>query len=240
MRLSAFPISFGYEPDSILAKQQMMDLVNALNRIRITTHEEKRPNEPSQVRLGPSDMQIELDRLIKLWMNSGPNLRKMFRKHPELAQRVRAGSTVFSALPYGRGHLEWVPIENERAAPSPEDQALEYFMTLITNPQWKMLGGPCQRCKDYFLKKTRRQRVYCSRTCGSRVTAGQAVNRHRQQQRAKKIEIAQRAIGKYGEQKRRLAWKDWVSNHTGYTTQWITRAANKGELKQPSNARHNR
>jgi len=235
MPLSAFPISFGYEPDPILAKQQMVDLVQTLNRIRITTHEEKRPNEPSQVRLGPSDMQIELDRLIKLWMNSGPNLRKMFRKYPELAQRARTGRTVFYPLPSGRGYLEWVPIVNERAAPSPEDQALEYFMALITNSQWEMLGGPCQRCKDYFLKKTRRQRVYCSRTCGSRVTAGQAVNRHRQQQRAKKIVIAQRAIGKYSEHKRREAWKEWVSNQTGCTKRWITRAVNKGELRRPSN-----
>jgi hypothetical protein len=24
---------------------------------------------------------------------------------------------------------------------SPQDQALEYFMTLITNPLWEMLGG---------------------------------------------------------------------------------------------------
>ncbi len=185
---------FGYEPDPTLAKQQMVDLVKALNRTRITTHEVNRPDERRQIRLKPSDMQIELDRLIKLWMKSGPNLRKMFRKYPELAQRAKTGSTVFYDLPSGRGYLDWIPIVNEKAALSPEDQALSLFMTLITNPQWKMFGGPCRRCNDFFLKKTQRRRVYCSRTCGSRITAGQAVNRHRQQEHAKRLQLAQNAI----------------------------------------------
>lgn len=225
---------FGYEPDPILAKQQMVDLVQALNRIRITTHEVGRPDKPRKVRLGQSEMQVELERLIKLWKASGPNLRTMFLQEPELAERVRTGRTVFYTLLSGRGYLEWIPIANERATLSPEDQALEYFMTLITNPQWEMLGGPCRRCKDFFLKKTRRPRVYCGKTCGSRITGAQAVSRHRQQARAKKIKIAQRAVGKYSEQqKRRLTWKEWVSNQTGYTTQWITRAVNKGELQPP-------
>lgn len=240
MSLSAFPISFGYEPDPILAKQQMVDLVHALNRIRITTHQVTRPDERRQIRLGQSDMQAELERLIKRWMKSGPNLRKLFRKYPELARRARTGSTVLYALPSGRGYLEWTPIAHEGAALTPEHQALEYFMTLITNPQWEMLGGPCRRCEDFFLKKTRRPRVYCSRTCGSRITGAQAVSRHRQQERAKKIEVAQRAIGKYSEHKRRLAWKEWVSNQTGYSANWITRAVNKGELRRPSNAVRNR
>ena len=227
---------FGYEPDPILAKQQMVELVHALNRTRIATHEVTRPDEERLVRLRPSEMQIELYRLITLWKKSGPNLRKMFRKNPELAERAGAGSTVFYTLPYGRGYLDWFPIANERAASSPQDQALRYFMTLITNPQWEMLGGPCRRCKDFFLKKTRRRRIYCSRKCGSRITAVQAVKRHRQQEHAKKIQRARNAKEEWGKRRRRLSWKEWVSNATGYSVKWITRAVTSGELRQPRDA----
>jgi hypothetical protein len=160
----------------------------------------------------------------------------MFRKNPELAQRAGAGSTVFYTLPSGRGYLEWFPIANKKAAPSPEDQALRYFMTLITNPQWEMLGGPCRRCKDFFLKKTRRRRFYCSRTCGSRITAVQAVNRHRQHEHAKKIQRARKAIEEWNKRPRRLSWKEWLFNETGYSVRWTTRAVNSGELRQPSDS----
>lgn len=233
MSRSKSPRPFGYEPDPILAKEQMVELIEAINRTRIITREVKSPADYREVRLRPSDMQIELSRLVAEWMKSGPNLRKMFRKHPKLAQQARKGSTIFYTLPYGRGYLEWAPITNETGALSPQDQAFEYFMTLITNPQWEMLGGPCRRCKDFFLKKTKRRRVYCTRKCGSGITAVQAVDRYRQREHAKRIERAQDAIEQWSKAKRRLGWKDWVSNRTDLTKKWITRAVNKGDLQHP-------
>jgi len=166
-------------------------------------------------------------------MESGPDLIKMFKKEPELESRIRYGETWFYPAHDGRGHLDWIPEITGDAQPAHKDQALRDFLMLITNPQWELLGGPCPRCGDFFLKKTRRRRVYCTRKCSSATTADQAVNQDRQRKHAKKIEIAQCAIGKYSEQKRRLAWKQWVSNQTGYTIKWITRAVNNGDLQPP-------
>lgn len=178
-------------------------------------------------------MQIELRRLITLWMRSGPHLAKMFRKEPALGRRAQEGKVSFYPAAGGRGYLEWLPILTDAEYLSPQDQAFELFMTLITNPQWELLGGPCRRCGDYYLKKTRRQKAYCSRTCSSTATAVSIMRQRRQQERAKKIRNAQSDIGEWSKNKRRLAWKDWVSNRTGYTVRWITRAVNNGELQPP-------
>jgi hypothetical protein len=227
----------GYEPDPILARQQMLDLIRALNRTRITTHEVMRPNDRRTIQLNLSEMQIELRRLIELWISSGPNVRKMFKKEPALAIRAQKGKMVFYALSGGRGCLEWIPIPPKATMLSPQDQALEYFMTLITNPLWEMLGGPCRCCKDFYLKKTNRRRVYCSRKCSSVATAVPSVSRRRQMVQANRIRCAQDAIAEWSKAKRRLTWKDWVSNRTGYNVKWITRAVTNGSLRPPAEDR---
>jgi hypothetical protein len=230
-------LQLGYEPDPILARQQISELVHALNRTRITTYVGERSDQTNLIRLKPSEMQIELNRLVNLWLKSGPNVRKMFRREPKLTRRAQKGKTVFYPLPGGRGYLEWMPVSAETAVISPQDQALEYFMTLITNPLWEMLCGPCRTCKDFYLKKTNRPRVYCSKKCSSAGTAVPAVNRRREQERDQKIRRAQDAICEWGKVKRRLALKDWVITRTGYTSRWVTRALNSGSLRFPdSNA----
>jgi hypothetical protein len=232
MRIS--PIKqLGYEPDPILARKQMSDLVQALNRFRIPTRVVKPPTEPRTVRLALSDMQTELRRLITVWIKSGPNLRKMFRKDSALAQRAQIGKTVFYPSAGARGYLDWSPVLADQTALSPHDQAFEYFMTLVTNPQWELLGGPCARCGDYYLKKTKRQKAYCSRACGATATAIPAMKRRRQKEHANKIRQAQGVIEEWGKAKRSRAWKEWVSVRTGYTAKWITRAVNNGSLRLP-------
>jgi hypothetical protein len=227
----------GYEPDPILAEHQISDLVRALNRTQITTHEVKRPNDRRTIRLNPSEMQIELRRLIDLWISSGPNVRKMFRREPALDIRVQQGKTIFYPLPGGRGYLEWIPIPAKATTLAPQNQALEYFMTLITNPLWEMLGGPCPCCEDFYLKKTKRRRVYCSRRCSSTATAVPSVSRKRQMVQADRIRCAQDAISEWSKAKRSHPWKDWVSSRTGYNVKWITRAVTKRGLRPPSGDR---
>lgn len=89
-------------------------------------------------------------------------------------------------------------------------------MTLITNPQWELLGGPCTRCGDYYLKKAKRRKKYCKRDCSSAATAVPAMIQKRQKH-AQKIHKTQISVDKWSEKKRRLPWKEWVSNQTGYT-----------------------
>ena len=109
-------------------------------------------------------------------------------------------------------------------------------MILITNPLWKQLGGPCGRCGDYDLKKTKRQKVYCPRACGLRTTAASAMRQRRQREQTNKIRNAQSLIDRWSKNKRRLAWNDWVSNRTGYTVRWFTRAVNNGKLRPSDDA----
>jgi hypothetical protein len=226
----------GYEPDPILARRQMSELVLALNRTKITARAGK-SSTSRIVRLELSEMQIELDRLVTTWRKSGPNLRRMFRREPELDKRSRVGKTFFFPSSGPIGYLDWIPLPSEQAVISPKDQALEYFMTLITNPQWELLGRPCSRCGDHYLKKTKRQKAYCSRVCSSMATAIPAVKLKRQTEHANRISKAQAAVVEWSGRKRSLPWKDWVSNRTRFTVKWITRAVNNGSLKAPDRQR---
>jgi hypothetical protein len=223
----------GYEPDPELAHQQIVDLVHELNETRIPVTVSKNQSPSYLARLGLSEKQTELRRLVESWKASGPNLRKMFEQEPDLQLRTKKGKTVFYSTPTGRGHLEWLACPSENDHSFPKDDALKEFMTLITNPDWDLLGGPCPRCDNYFLKKTRRKNIYCSRTCSSTATAIPAIRRKRQQEQAKKVAIAQKYIDEWGKSKRRSGWKKWVSIETGYTDRWLTRAINGKTLSAP-------
>jgi hypothetical protein len=178
----------------------------------------------------------QLQRLVRAWLDSGPDLLEMFKKEPELEPLVRYGETRFYSVRGGRGHLDWSPKLPEALPPFYDRQALEDFMILITNPQWKMLGGPCKRCGSYFLKTTKRKKIYCSRSCGGKQTAHEAVTRRRRGEHSKKLLDAAKAGREWGVKKRRMTWKQWVSNHADVKDRWITRAVNRGELRKPQGA----
>ncbi len=225
--------AFGYEPNPSLARAQIKSLVAGLNRTRLTTALATRPNQERPIRLPLLKRQRELRRLVEAWQASGPNLQKLFTRYPELERRTKFGQTIFLATKSGRGYLEWAPNPVGVNRSSARREVLEDFMTLIANPRWELLGGPCARCGDYFLKHTKRQKVYCSRTCGSAATAVPAMKRKRQEGQARKIRSAQEYIAEFPKTKRRLGWKEWVSNETGFTIRWITRAVNNRDLRPP-------
>ncbi len=226
--------SFGYEPNSSLARAQIKNLVFALNPTRITTSRAAQPSLDRTILLPVLKKQKALRRLVEAWQASGPNLQKLFTRYPELERRTKYGETIFLATKSGHGHLEWAPNPVGANRSSAQRGVLEDFMMLIANPRWELLGGPCAGCRDYFLKHTKRQTVYCSRTCSSAVTAVPAMKRKRQEEQARKIQLAQEYIGEWYKTKRRLGWKEWVSNETGFTIRWITRAANRGALRPPN------
>lgn len=210
----------------------MFDLLHALNgpTIRVSWN---KGGSKRRIKLKPTKSQTELQRLVQQWMNSGPNLVELFKSDPELENRLRFGRTQLYPMHDGRGHLDWSPEISGTVLRPYEREALQDFMTLITNPLWKYLGGPCGRCGNYYLKKTKRQKVYCSRTCGLKTTAASAMRQRRLREQGKRIRNAQSFVDEWSKQKRRLAWKPWVSNRTGYTVRWITRAVNSGELRPP-------
>lgn len=137
--------------------------------------------------------------------------------------RVQEGKTIFYSLPGGRGYLEWIPIPTKTTTLSPQDQVLEYFMTLITNPLWETLGGPCRCCEDFYLKKTNRRRVYCSRKCSSAATAVPSVNRRRQMVQANKIRCAKTRYRRVEQSKAKTHLEElglkpyWLQSQMDYT-----------------------
>jgi hypothetical protein len=158
----------------------------------------------------------------------------MFKQEPELADRTKNGRTIFWPTGTGRGYLDWEAYPSESEPESPEVLALCDFMTLITNPDWELLGGPCVRCGDYYLKRARRRTKYCSRKCSSKETAISSTRSWRADQQERKISRAQECIDEWCNVKRREAWKTWVSRKTGFTDRWLTRAEHNGKINPPS------
>jgi hypothetical protein len=239
-------LQIGHDPDPVSAALQMQELLRALNNTRTKTFHSGKPDIIFAGRLPLSDMQVELRSLVEKWKASGPNLQVMFAEDPELRRRTRHGTTLLYPGTDGKGYLEWSAVTPDAHLLStkadfrpPQDKALRYFMNLITNPDWVLLGGPCGRCGDYFLKKTNRKRVYCSKKCGSTATAVPFIQRKRQQEKADKIRLAQTSIGKWQEAKRRMEWKRWVTIETRLTARWLTRAVNEGFIQPPKSFQKN-
>jgi len=181
----------------------------------------------------PRELSSELRTLVKRWQESGPNLVKLLDSDKTLADRTRHGRTLLVPTASGRGHLLWLSTSPDFNPRSWKDHALAHFLDLVVNPQWHKLGGPCARCSQYYIKKTKRQKTYCSRKCGSALTAATTVQKARKAEHEHKLRRAQIALDSWASKHTRLSWKQSVSNKTRLTTKGLTRALNKGELQVP-------
>ena len=220
----------GYEADPWLALQQMKELVQALNPTTIRT---RRAGKERIIFLPLSPTKVALRKLVQQWFASGPNLRRLFEENPRLEKLLKYGKTkLWSAPSGGRAHLDWTP-QLWSGNLSPMSEAQKQFAFLITNPQWKLLSGPCPHCNDYLLKIGRRKK-YCSKTCASRSTAKAAVYQQRKTLHDERIKKAQAAIHAWNPKHTyEKDWKRWVARQTRYTVRWITRHVNEGNLTPP-------
>lgn len=212
----------------MLAQQQIEEIVDRLNvpMIRISWRDDVTSKRKEAHRFDP--MQEELKSLVKAWQDSGPDLNELFASNPDVRNWQAGGRMSVSPTPGPRGYLDWHP--ESRQDNSPKNQALELFMLLITNPNWESLGGPCARCKRYYLKRTKRQKVYCSGTCARKQTATTAMQTKRKKENSQKIALARNFIAKAP---RSADWKRWVTRTSGITLRWLTRAINDGRLSVP-------
>jgi len=181
----------------------------------------------------PPELSAEFRRLVMLWMESGPNLAKMLKADEALAARTKHGRTLLVPTQSGKGHLMWFPNPVGYNASSWKDQALCHFMDLIVNPHCHRLGGPCARCNKYYVKNTARQKKYCSRRCGSMLTAKIHTREKRDSEHSEKLHNAQSAANKWTTMKTAMTWKKWVSMRTNISVRWLSRAVNRGELREP-------
>ena len=174
---------------------------------------------------------VELRRLVGAWFASGPNLKKMLHADFALWREVQE-SWVSKYLPTktGRAHILLFPPEPKD---SPEDKARSLFAALTLNPDCNLLAGPCARCGAYYLKKTRRQKVYCSQRCGSAATALPFVRKKRVAEHARKIALVRTTLLCWKPPFDERSWKERVSKRTGLSVKWLSRAANRGEISFP-------
>jgi hypothetical protein len=215
----------------------MEDVVRALNRPRVSTR--LRKSDPLQIRRLPYSEKEKMPRsLVSKWMASGPNLRKMLDEDPRLKRLTSSGQTQFYPGKGGRGYLYWRPSPLKEGLEGWKIEALEAFMILITNPLWAKLCGPCPQCDDYFLRKTDRKRVYCSRSCSSRRSAISTMKEKRRKALEEKILKAQHEIDELKKTKPKTTWKVWIASRTSrsripLTAHWLTRAVNSGLIDPP-------
>ena len=222
-----------FDPSPRGAKRLMQEIVEQLNPTVVRFRRRGTPLQTRDLRLW--EAQNCLRELVRRWVDSGPNLRKMFAQDPELQRRANEGRTILYAAPNGRGYLEWTPlIVRRNEVETPQDVAFGYFMMLITNPEWHTLSGPCSRCDKYFLRRRRGKRVYCSKTCSSHATALTSVQKRRKREHNEKLKRARTAIKNWQMTSRRTDWKRWVCQDVVFTPRWLTRAVNSGQLIPPS------
>jgi len=157
---------------------------------------------------------------------------------PNLRSLTAFGRTRLYPGTNGRAYIEWTPSPSTEELEQWKIEVLQLFVTLITNPLWEELQGPCPTCGDYFLRKSARKRVYCSRKCGARRTAVSAVKVQRLRMQQEKIRFAKKLIAEWEGTVRRIGWKDWIAKRTlgsdlALTVHWLTRSVNNGSIKAP-------
>lgn len=123
------------------------------------------------------------------------------------------------------------------------DHAWNLFIQFLRNEDIERLGGPCRRCSRYYIRKTAKPSVYCSRECASQATAIKRTIENRKRQHAQKLELAASGIEKWrslvAKGRTSKGWKEFVANLKSadpaldLTVRFLSRAVNKGELIPP-------
>jgi hypothetical protein len=195
-----------------------------------------------------SPLRDQLRSLVEKWLASGPNLQVMLCREDLLEWRLRESwKAQYRPQASGRAQLELVPgrplsstemyryyqgrpFKEGKAAFEAERDALLLFAALTLNPYCWQLGRcarAVEKCGRYFVKERtgKTEKRYCSPKCHRFGTGEGKYAAGRQ----KKLSKAQNAIDRYYKLKRRpaLGWKEWVSQKTGITLNFLTHAVSK-------------
>ena len=187
----------------------------------------------------------DLRKLVRLWMESGPNMDRFAAAHPAIWEECRQhwaptiwptrGGAVSIELAERSIELRRPADEKalrERGAGFMRARTIGLFLNLIINHQWARLAGPCGWCGDYFIAERLRSRrqgaVYCTRKCAWHATAVASADRRREAEVKAKVERVKTAIRSCP---RGVDWKEHVSSTTDIDKRFLTRHAS--ELKVP-------
>jgi len=168
------------------------------------------------------------------WQLSGPNLVRFSVENRESwAQVNEYWKTIPFQLvgaPTGGGAFFW----NDHPSRDPHREALRFFINLLMNPEYDKLAGPCERCGRYYIRKTVRNKSYCSRSCGTQATALAATKKKRAEAHARKLRTTRELISRYEAIRTKVPWKLWVSLRGEISPRFLIRAVNRGELTAPN------
>jgi hypothetical protein len=174
-----------------------------------------------------------LRELVQCWQAYGSDLQKFHRADPttwaDLHQYLKNHAPLLSYTP-GSGGANLISDPNP--GKTPYQEAIRFFLMLILNPEWNRLAGPCARCDNFYIRGSARNKVYCSRSCGTRATALAATKSKRDEERAEKLRRVTDLCQRWRRSNTKKDWKDWICQHDISKT-FLTRAVNKGDLKAP-------
>lgn len=181
----------------------------------------------------------ELRGLVKLWQESGPNTARLFGENPALwAESQKAWHPTLTPTRTGAMGINYVTNAGvdgamESLGPAGERfKAVVLFNSLLVNPLWAKLAGPCARCGKFYIKKRTSQKVYCSRTCGNAATAVESSRQKIAAERKGKVQQVKAALAEWRKAKPKMDWKPWVSARTGIDLRFLTRNfTESGEVK---------
>lgn len=171
----------------------------------------------------------EMRQLVSAWKKSGPNVIKLFNSNPALSKSAETLRPVLIPTPGSTARLLFLQLLEYSDSASPREIAVELFLRFLINPHNGKLGGPCRYCGDYYFRATEHSSVYCSTTCGRQFTSRDSLKKARKRETLRKTEKAIRSIAKWHNDARSADWKEWVSQDTHISKNWLTRAV-KGDL----------
>lgn len=200
------------------------------------------------------ELRARLRTWVAAWQRSGPNLERLTRELPELESQALAvpmyaewepanGSQPdlllfpdYPALERLLGSRRvWRTSDIGNPIPTAEVRALMLFQMLTVVPACGKIAGPCPTCDRYFIKGRTSQTVYCSRIC-NKVNSTRVWNMtNYQRKRDDKLRRARAAAQDWRAARTAEGWRVFVcKREPDLTTEFLSRAVNRGDLRDPS------
>ncbi|PSH04623.1 MAG: hypothetical protein CXZ00_07380 [Acidobacteria bacterium] len=220
-----------YVPITNRPRYELKKFVNAMNGI-FPPEQVLGEDESKALQRRHAETPTILHEFYRVWRLSGPDaINHQCKLWREINEYWANMATQLVGVPGAGAAIR----HNGRPGQTPRKEALRLFIEFLLNPECDRLAGPCARCGKYYIRGSVRNKLYCSRSCGTRSTALAATRKRRDNEHADKLRRAQKAADKWIEHGHtRLDWKTWVTRkEPDITSKFLTRAVNNGELQSP-------
>ena len=186
-------------PRGIGALSRFVQLLNTTDYVSAPSREGK-PKIGGDYR----PIQKELRSLAQAWFKSGRSVAKLLDANPALNQAIQRYPPQFIPTKTGPARLAFLTAPEYPAHAKPLEIAFELFRDFLLNPDNDRLGGPCKRCGNYYVRKSRRKMiVYCSRRCAHLFTSRLANKIRRDRKHKAQLQARRGVLRRYGERRKR-------------------------------------